>query len=116
MGGKVSLKNTFAQISPLLCLFKRHALLPCTFAFQFSKILPPPSKVTIPKYLFFFKRSNIVHSLKCIYKNGSREVASTEVPHRELPLGNLQRESPLDNCLHKTYITRQAGCKALTLS
>lgn len=86
MGEKVNLKSTFAQISHLLCLFKRYALLPCIFIFQLSKI-NHPLKSNDSKISSFLKRLNIVHSPKCIYKNGSREVAPTESPHGELPLG-----------------------------
>ena len=88
-------KQVFAQISPLLCLFNRHILLSCTFAFKLSKV-NPLLKVRIPKCVVFFKRSNIVHSQKCIYKNGSRKVAFTELPQGKSPLnvnftGNRQR-------------------------
>ena len=80
MGQKVSFCSNF----PLLCLFKRHMLLSCTFAFQLSKV-NPLLKVKISKCAFF-KRSIIVHSLKCIYKNGSRKVAFTELPRGKSPL------------------------------
>ena len=80
MGQKLSFCSNFP--SPLL--FKRHMLLSCTFAFQLSKV--NLLKVKISKCVFFFKRSNIVHSLKCIYKNGSRKVAFTELPRGKSPL------------------------------
>ena len=113
-GKKVSLKSMFAQISPVLCLFKRHVFLLCTFVFQLSKKKNSLSKVTIHECV----GSNIVYSEKyiCVYMV-LRKLLSQNCPtENHSSVSNLHRELLPGNCLHKIYIIQSACCKVLNLS